>query len=406
VVTEDIEVGLILNVRPRVGSDGLIIMDVDATRSARDDNNGTPIPVGGGIGEQGFVLINDIIRTTAQSVVAAYSGQTVIFGGLIQKTRGNQSRRVPFVADIPVLGHFFKYDQEFEERRELLVFLTPMLVTGEEDLEYVKKVESSRMSWCLADVVEAHGDVGVSGGYGLWGPATGQTIYPDVQPTVDDMRRRPRPETPVFIEGTFPPRPPFPYGALPSPESLSNPELWQNIQPQGLPGNVETMPIEASPIHTSPLPQNYLPSETLPSSTPPGTVIPDGSVVPGATPAPGNASPVPPPARPPVTPATPIRTQNPTELQPADGLDFSSGLVMPRTGLANASVTPSAGTGAPAAQRVSWSEVMGSSPPAANQPSKLGANSPTPTPAYAKPPTAKPTRLGSTQSDDSMLTSD
>jgi len=80
-VTEDTEVGLIMNVRPRVGADGLIIMDVDATRSARDDLNGTTIPTGGNNGET--VLINDILRTTAQSVVAAYSGQTVIFGGLI-----------------------------------------------------------------------------------------------------------------------------------------------------------------------------------------------------------------------------------------------------------------------------------------------------------------------------------
>src|SRR5690606_29559315 len=97
----------------------------------------------------------------------------------------NISRRVPFLADIPILGYFFKYDQETESRSELLVILTPMLVTGEEDLDYVKATESGRMSWCLADVVEMHGDVGLSGGYGLWGPATGGTIYPDLQPTVD-----------------------------------------------------------------------------------------------------------------------------------------------------------------------------------------------------------------------------
>ena len=186
IVTEPLDVGLIMRVRPRVGSDGLIIMDIDATRSDRDDNNGTVVPIAGGnnTSDPQFVVIDDILETTAQSVVAAYSGQTVIFGGLIQKVRLNQSRRVPFVADIPILGHMFKYDTEFEQRRELLVILTPMIVTGEEDLDYVKETESSRMSWCLADVVEAHGDVGLSGGYGLWGPAVGQTIYPDLQPTV------------------------------------------------------------------------------------------------------------------------------------------------------------------------------------------------------------------------------
>ena len=182
VVTEDIEVGLIMRVLPRVGADGLIIMDIDATRSDRDPSNGTTVPTA-----DGSIVIDDILRTTAQSTVAAYSGQTVIFGGLIQKTRSNFSRRVPYLADIPMLGHFFKYEQESETRSELLVIMTPMLITGEEDLDYVKATESSRMSWCLADVVEAHGDVGLSGGYGLWGPAVGNTIYPDLQPTVDQF---------------------------------------------------------------------------------------------------------------------------------------------------------------------------------------------------------------------------
>ena len=180
--TQDVNVGLIMQVTPRIGSDGLITMEIDATRSEIDTNSpGTPI---GTDENQVPITVQNILTTTANSTVAAYSGQTVIFGGLIQKIRGQRSRRVPFIADIPLIGNFFKYDSEVEERSELLVIMTPMLVTGEEDLDYVKATESSRMSWCLADVVEAHGDVGLSGGYGLWGPAVGQTIYPDLQPTV------------------------------------------------------------------------------------------------------------------------------------------------------------------------------------------------------------------------------
>ena len=182
---EDIEVGLILRVRPRVGSDGLILVDVDATRSERDPASGTTIPTGDADGST--VTIDDITRTTAQSTIAAYSGQTVIFGGLIQKERVNVSRRVPYLADVPFLGYLFKFDLETERRSETLIVLTPTLVLGDEDLEYIKQVESSRMSWCLADVVEMHGDVGLSGGYGLWGPVGCCTIYPDTHPTVDQF---------------------------------------------------------------------------------------------------------------------------------------------------------------------------------------------------------------------------
>lgn len=181
----DVEVGLILRVLPRVGSDGLIRMEVDAERSSLGNvADGTPV----GFDAQGNAIISPPINITrAQSIVHAFSEQTVVFGGLIQKNRSQFSRRVPYVSNIPVLGHLFRYDQEIETRSELLVILTPTLVSGDEDLEYVKQVESGRMSYCLADVVEMHGDVGLSGGYGLWGPAIGPMIYPDVTPTIDDI---------------------------------------------------------------------------------------------------------------------------------------------------------------------------------------------------------------------------
>lgn len=184
---EDIDIGLILEVLPRVGADGLISMQIRAERSSIDDtNNGTPI---GTDSEGNPIIIPNINSTNAESTIVAYSGQTVVFGGLIQKERVNVSRRVPWLSNLPLVGVFFRFDRESEERRELLVIMTPMLVNGDEDLEYIKRVESSRMSYCLADVVEMHGDVGLSEGYGLWGPAVGPTIYPDLQPTVDQFPR-------------------------------------------------------------------------------------------------------------------------------------------------------------------------------------------------------------------------
>ncbi|TVP98327.1 MAG: general secretion pathway protein GspD [Planctomycetaceae bacterium] len=194
----DIDIGLILEVLPRVGADGLISMQIRAERSSIDDvTTGTPI----GTDQNGnAIVIPNINRTTAESTIIAYSGQTVVFGGLIQKERFVQSRRVPYLSQIPLVGMFFRYDRETEERRELLVVMTPMLVNGDEDLEYVKQTESARMSYCLADVVEMHGDVGLSGGYGLWGPAMGPTIYPDVHPTVDQFPKA----QPFPAEGQYP----------------------------------------------------------------------------------------------------------------------------------------------------------------------------------------------------------
>lgn len=203
---EDVDVGIILRVTPRVGADGLILMNIDASRSSINQTVSQVIgfsdPDGAGPAAAQPISVPAIDQTVAQSTITAFDGQTVVFGGLIQKQRSNTTRRVPYLASIPLLGTFFKYDRETEFRSELLVVMTPVLVTGDEDLEYVKQIESSRMSWCLADVVEAHGDVGLNGGYGLWGPAIGPTIYPDIQPTVDAFPAEDMPKNSAIRTGS------------------------------------------------------------------------------------------------------------------------------------------------------------------------------------------------------------
>ncbi len=356
VVTEDVEVGLIMNVRPRVGSDGLIIMDVDATRSDRDNNNGTLVPAGDGE----VVFIADILRTTAQSVVAAYSGQTVIFGGLIQKTRFNSSKRVPIVADIPLLGHLFKYDQELETRTELLVVLTPMLVTGEEDLDYVKEVESRRMSWCLADVVEAHGDVGLSGGNGLWGPAVGGTIYPDLQPTVED----------VVIRDSYR------VGGSP----VVGSEVIISDEPVTVPDNsidsfappLAQPPMSPTPLNSSPM--NSSPSDVLPLDQPLYQRLP--SDVPQATD--GAATP---------------QQQRPSGLPVPVSIPQAS-MVAPRIpNVANGQPSPTGSAQGIKARQASWIEALKAS---RSQPQA-------PPPAVNPASRQKPMRLGV---NDELLTSD
>ena len=253
---EDIPVGIILQVTPRVGSDGLILMDIDATRSSVDETQGQPIGsfTTGPDAPATPIIVPAINQTTAQSTITAFDGQTVVFGGLITKRRENVSRRVPYLADIPLLGTFFKYDLETESRTELLIVMTPTLVTGDEDLEYVKQVESSRMSWCLADVVEMHGDEGLSGGYGLWGPAIGPTIYPDLHPTVDvfpaaDMPGGPRAVHPTVLPEVIPPAP----GEAPLPD------------PAAMEHGIELGPGESllSPPTTMPVPHSELPEGLL-----------------------------------------------------------------------------------------------------------------------------------------------
>ncbi|MDG2380797.1 MAG: secretin N-terminal domain-containing protein [Pirellulaceae bacterium] len=173
-------VGLVLGVTPRISPDGLVVMEIDAEKSKLSDNTVTV-----GIAEDGTPLTQQPIDTTTlQTTVSARSGQTVILGGLITKGKNSVSRRVPYLADVPLVGELFRYDNVEEVRTELLIIMTPRIVRKEEDLEILNQVESERMSWCLADVIEVDGDTGLSGG-GINRSEIGFTelIYPNIDPS-------------------------------------------------------------------------------------------------------------------------------------------------------------------------------------------------------------------------------
>ena len=155
-----IEVGLILSVVPRISPDGLVVLDVLADKSELGSiEDGIPIS----ISASGDVLRQpQINRSRAETIVSARDGQTVILGGLITKNRTAFERKVPYLADIPIVGKLFKSEGVTENRKELLIILTPHIVRDDTDLNRVNAEEYARMSWCLGNVIETHGDIGPS----------------------------------------------------------------------------------------------------------------------------------------------------------------------------------------------------------------------------------------------------
>jgi hypothetical protein len=123
-----------------------------------------------------------INTTIAETTVNALNGQTLVLGGLITKVKSETHRRVPLLADIPVLGHLFRYDNVQNRRTELLIIMTPRILRTKEDADMLKQVESARMSWCLADVIKVHGESGLRGRNAEWTDAETTVVYPDFAP--------------------------------------------------------------------------------------------------------------------------------------------------------------------------------------------------------------------------------
>ena len=171
------EVGLILEITPRVSPDGMIVMAVNIEKSALGPpESGIPISV-----TDGQVLnAPQIFRTQAQTTVMARSGQTAVFSGLIQEDKSNFVRGIPILSDLPVVGPLFKFEQDAAGRSELLIVMTPYLVNDEASLEKQNRDEIDRMHWCLSDVAEIYGNTDYDGGQTV--VAEPETFYPDYDP--------------------------------------------------------------------------------------------------------------------------------------------------------------------------------------------------------------------------------
>ena len=169
-------VGLILGVTPRISPDGLVVMEIDAEKSeVGPEADGIPIS----ISEGQTIRSPRINTTTAQTTVSALDGQTVVLGGLITNNKTRIDRRVPFLAEIPILGHLFRYQGYTSKRSELLIVMTPRIVESEQDVEAIKQDEAARIHWCLNDVLELHPDVAFRPRNGEWADEETNTIYPD-----------------------------------------------------------------------------------------------------------------------------------------------------------------------------------------------------------------------------------
>lgn len=175
------DVGVILDVVPRVSPDGMITMLVNAQNSSiGSEANGTAIAVdsNGNTVRQAPINI-----TLAVTTVLARSGQTVVLGGLIRDTKTYAKRGIPVLSDLPRVGPLFSFQSENELRTELLFFLTPTLVEDDTEVACTNQAEMDRMHWCIDDVIDLHGPIGVTDQGSIYNDSSPVVVYPDINPT-------------------------------------------------------------------------------------------------------------------------------------------------------------------------------------------------------------------------------
>ena len=110
------DIGIKLQVTPRINENQIITLLVDATVEAL---------------LSAAEITTDKPRSTKRSVktqVSVYNGETVIIGGLIAENVIQNKKYVPILSAIPLIGYFFRTTSVSKEQRELLMFITPTIV--------------------------------------------------------------------------------------------------------------------------------------------------------------------------------------------------------------------------------------------------------------------------------------
>lgn len=70
--------------------------------------------------------------------VMVSNGQTIVLGGIYEKTAENRVRRIPFLSSLPLVGSLFKSTYDQDQESEMLIFITPTIITNEDQLTQSK----------------------------------------------------------------------------------------------------------------------------------------------------------------------------------------------------------------------------------------------------------------------------
>ena len=139
--TEFKDAKLKLEVTPHITSNNMILLDIFLTK----DSKGEDTPDGPAINTQEI-----------QTKLLLHNGETAVIGGIISKIESKMQSAVPFFSDIPIFGALFKNNINNKKKGELLIFITPNIVTspnvGKKTIQIIQESSNSNVGIITKDL--------------------------------------------------------------------------------------------------------------------------------------------------------------------------------------------------------------------------------------------------------------
>ncbi|HIP11358.1 MAG TPA: hypothetical protein EYG73_01435 [Arcobacter sp.] len=117
--------GITLDVSPTINSEGYLTLNINQTVSNAQKNTTSDI--------SSPIIFNRSLTTD----VILKSGETVILGGLITEDKSRDETKIPFLADIPILGKLFSTAGDSIDKTELVILVKPTIISNSADAAIV-----------------------------------------------------------------------------------------------------------------------------------------------------------------------------------------------------------------------------------------------------------------------------
>lgn len=131
--TELKEIGTTLEVTPHINADGTIHIQLKQENSTLNERAAS-IPVTNSTGGVVIELPVDTVTTARmEGEIFARHGYTVAVGGLIRDRFSRERRKVPYLADIPLLGNIFRQTTDADSKSEMVLLITPYVLNQGND---------------------------------------------------------------------------------------------------------------------------------------------------------------------------------------------------------------------------------------------------------------------------------
>lgn len=126
-----VDVGVTLSVVPTISDEKTVVLKLKPEVSAQNGSLSVSGSTTVGTGSFTRTSIPIVATQTLETTVIIKTGETLIVGGLIKDSQTKTVRKLPFFGDLPILGSLFRSETVDFHKTELVIFLTPHIISGD-----------------------------------------------------------------------------------------------------------------------------------------------------------------------------------------------------------------------------------------------------------------------------------